>query len=134
MAAIAVHRLAERGLVDYDAPVARYWPEFAAAGKDAVTVRHLLTHSAGLPRLREPLPPGGLYEWETVVAALAAEAPHWEPGTAHGYHTFSFGLSDQPKPGYQVTPRSLEVQRRLRPAVLEALQQHGYVEDEKKAI
>jgi CubicO group peptidase (beta-lactamase class C family) len=91
MTAIALHRLAERGLVDYDAPVSRYWPEFAAAGKEGVTVRHLLTHSAGLPRLREPLAPGGIYDWDTVVAAFAAEAPHWEPGTAHGYHTLSFG-------------------------------------------
>jgi CubicO group peptidase (beta-lactamase class C family) len=91
MTAVAVHRLAERGLVAYDAPVATYWPEFAAAGKEHVTVRHLLTHSAGLPKLREALPPGGLYDWDTVVGAFAAEAPHWEPGTAHGYHTLSFG-------------------------------------------
>ena len=91
MTAIAVHRLAERGLVDFDAPVATYWPEFAAAGKSGVTVRHLLTHSAGLPRLREALPPGGIYDWATVAAAFAAEEPFWEPGTAHGYHTLSFG-------------------------------------------
>ena len=91
MTALAVHRLAERGLVDYDAPVATYWPEFAAAGKEGVTVRHLLTHAAGLNRLRDPLPPGGIYDWDTVVAALAAEEPFWEPGTAHGYHTLSFG-------------------------------------------
>jgi CubicO group peptidase (beta-lactamase class C family) len=91
MVAIALHRLAERGLVDYDATVATYWPEFAAAGKEAVTVRHLLTHSAGLPKLREALPAGGIYHWDTVVDAFAAEAPHWEPGTAHGYHTLSFG-------------------------------------------
>jgi CubicO group peptidase (beta-lactamase class C family) len=91
MTAIAVHRLAERGLLDYDAPVARSWPEFAASGKEHVTVRHLLTHSAGLPKLREALPPGGIYDWDTVTRAFAAEAPHWEPGTAHGYHTLSFG-------------------------------------------
>lgn len=91
MTALAVHRLAERGLVDYDAPVATYWPEFAAAGKEGVTVRHLLTHAAGLNRLRDPLPPGGIYEWDTVVAALARETPFWDPGTAHGYHTLSFG-------------------------------------------
>ena len=62
-----------------------------------------------------------------VAASVAAPQ-----ASLASYHTFSFGLSDQPKPGYQVTPRSLEVQRRLRPAVLEALQQHGYVEDENK--
>ncbi|HEX2672137.1 MAG TPA: DUF4136 domain-containing protein [Polyangiaceae bacterium] len=59
--------------------------------------------------------------------ATSVAAPH---ASLASYHTFSFGLSDQPKPGYQVTPRSLEVQRRLRPAVLAALQQHGYAEDE----
>jgi CubicO group peptidase (beta-lactamase class C family) len=91
IAAICLHQLAERGLIDIDAPVARYWPEFAAAGKQDVTVRHVLTHAAGLNRLRDPLPPGGLYDWRTVVDALAAEAPHWPPGTAHGYHTLSFG-------------------------------------------
>ncbi len=91
MTAIAVHRLAERGLVEYDAPVAEYWPEFAAAGKERVTVRHLLTHSAGLTKLRDPLGPGGIYHWNTVVDAFAAEAPWWTPGTAHGYHTLSFG-------------------------------------------
>jgi CubicO group peptidase (beta-lactamase class C family) len=91
MVAIAVNRLAEQGLVDHDAPVARYWPEFAAAGKETVTVRHLLTHSAGLPRLGTPLSPGGIYEWDMVVAALAAATPEWEPGAAHGYHSLSFG-------------------------------------------
>ncbi len=91
MTAIAVHRLAERGLLDYDEPVAAYWPEFAAAGKSGVTVRHLLTHAAGLNRLREPLTAGGIFDWTTVTDALAAEEPFWEPGTAHGYHTLSFG-------------------------------------------
>jgi CubicO group peptidase (beta-lactamase class C family) len=81
----------DRGRLDYDAPVASYWPEFAAAGKAAITVRQLLSHQAGLPLLRAPLPPGGIYDWQTVVRAFAAEKPHWEPGTAHGYHTLSFG-------------------------------------------
>jgi CubicO group peptidase (beta-lactamase class C family) len=91
MVAVTVNRVAERGLLDYDDPVARHWPEFGAAGKEAVTVRHLLTHSAGLPRVGTPLPPGGIYEWDVVVAALAAAAPVWEPGSAHGYHTLTFG-------------------------------------------
>jgi CubicO group peptidase (beta-lactamase class C family) len=91
LAATCLHRLVDRGLVDYDAPVCRYWPGFEAAGKDGVTVRHVLTHQAGLPRLREPLGPGGLFDFALVCRALAAEAPLWEPGTAHGYHTLSFG-------------------------------------------
>jgi CubicO group peptidase (beta-lactamase class C family) len=91
LAALCLHQLVEQGRVELDVPVARYWPEFGAAGKEAVSVRHVLTHSAGLNRLRDPLPPGGVYDWATVTAALAAEAPHWEPGTAHGYHTLSFG-------------------------------------------
>jgi CubicO group peptidase (beta-lactamase class C family) len=91
MAALCAHLLADRGRLDLDAPVARYWPEFAAAGKGAITLRQLLSHQAGLPTLRQPLAPGGIYDWEAVVRALAAEAPHWPPGSAHGYHTLSFG-------------------------------------------
>src|SRR5262245_16120620 len=91
MIALCAHLLADRGQLDYDAPVARYWDEFAAAGKAAITVRQLMSHQAGLPLLRAPLAPGGIYDWDTVVRALAAEKPHWEPGTAHGYHTLSFG-------------------------------------------
>ena len=91
MAALCAHMLADRGSLDYEAPVARYWSEFAQAGKESVSVRQLMSHQAGLPALREPLAPGGIYDWDTVVTALAAERPHWEPGSAHGYHTLSFG-------------------------------------------
>ena len=91
MAALCAHLLADRGRLDYDAPVANYWSEFAQAGKESVTVRELMSHRAGLPSLREPLGPGGLWDWDTVANALAAEEPHWEPGSAHGYHTLSFG-------------------------------------------
>jgi CubicO group peptidase (beta-lactamase class C family) len=91
MTALCAHRLADAGRLDYDAPVCRYWPEFAARGKEAITVRQVLSHQAGLPALRAPLPPGGLYDWQTVVTALAAERPFWPPGSAHGYHTLSFG-------------------------------------------
>lgn len=91
MTALCAHLLADRGRLEFDAPVACYWPEFAAAGKSAITVRQLLSHQAGLPLLRRPLPPGGIYDWQTVVRAFEAEAPHWPPGTAHGYHTLSFG-------------------------------------------
>jgi CubicO group peptidase (beta-lactamase class C family) len=83
--------LVSRGLLDLDAPVSRYWPEFAAAGKEAITVRLLLSHQAGLPAVRQPLRPGGLFDWDYVVGTLATEAPFWEPGTRQGYHAFTFG-------------------------------------------
>jgi CubicO group peptidase (beta-lactamase class C family) len=90
--ALCAHLLAAAGQLDLDAPVATYWPEFAANGKERVLVRHLLNHQAGLPALREPLPPGGLYDWDDVCARLAAEAPFWEAGTRHGYHALTFGF------------------------------------------
>ena len=91
MVALCAHMLVEQGLLDLDAPVARYWPEFAQAGKASLPVRYLLTHEAGLPALDRTLPPGASLEWETMVAALAAQRPLWEPGTAMGYHTITFG-------------------------------------------
>jgi CubicO group peptidase (beta-lactamase class C family) len=90
--ALAVHLLASDGVLDVDEPVATYWPEFAAAGKERVLVRHLLNHQAGLPAVRDPVPPGGLYDWDGMVARLAGEAPFWEPGTRHGYHALTFGF------------------------------------------
>jgi CubicO group peptidase (beta-lactamase class C family) len=92
MVAVCAHRLVERGLLDVDAPVARYWPEFAQAGKELLPVRFLLNHKAGLPAVREPLPMGTLYDWNAMAAALAREAPWWEPGTKHGYHAVTFGF------------------------------------------
>jgi CubicO group peptidase (beta-lactamase class C family) len=89
--ALCAHILAARGAIDLDAPVARYWPEFAKGGKDAVTVRMVLNHQAGLPALREPIPENGLCDWDAVVDALAAMEPLWEPGTRHGYHALVFG-------------------------------------------
>lgn len=89
--ALAAHRLVDEGKLDLDAPVARYWPEFAQAGKGAVPVRLLLSHRAGLPAVRKLLPNEALYDWEAMTGALAAEAPWWEPGAAHGYHAVSFG-------------------------------------------
>ncbi|MBD1554217.1 serine hydrolase [Pseudomonas typographi] len=88
---VAVLQLAAEGKLDLDAPVARYWPEFAAAGKAEVTVRQLLCHRAGLPAIRQALAPEALYRWQTMVGVLAAEAPWWEPGTAHGYAAVTFG-------------------------------------------
>jgi CubicO group peptidase (beta-lactamase class C family) len=90
--ALAAHLLASAGELDIDVPVATYWPEFAAAGKDRVLVRHLLNHQGGLPALRDPVPAGGFYDWDDVVGRLAAETPFWEPGTRHGYHALTFGF------------------------------------------
>ncbi len=81
----------ERGQLDIDAPVADVWPEFAAAGKAAVTTRHLLTHQAGLPVLDAPISFAECNDWDLVAARLAAQAPRWAPATAHGYHPLTFG-------------------------------------------
>ncbi|MGW7528687.1 serine hydrolase domain-containing protein [Streptomyces sp. NPDC054783] len=89
--ALCAHLLADRGLLDLDAPVAAYWPEFAAAGKEKVLVRHLLSHRAGLSGLREPHSVAELYDWELTTARLAATAPWWEPGTRSGYHALTYG-------------------------------------------
>jgi CubicO group peptidase (beta-lactamase class C family) len=83
--------LADRGELDFYAPVARYWPEFAAAGKEAVEVRHLMAHTAGLPGWDEPMQPEDLADWDKCTSLLAAQAPWWEPGTASGYHLISQG-------------------------------------------
>jgi len=90
--ALAAHLLASAGQLDFDEPVATYWPEFAAAGKEGLLVRHVLSHQAGLPALREPLKEGAFYDWDYMVDQLAAEAPFWEPGTRHGYHAYTFGF------------------------------------------
>ncbi|MGZ3621121.1 MAG: serine hydrolase domain-containing protein, partial [Candidatus Binataceae bacterium] len=91
LTAICAHRLAGEGRLDLDAPVAKYWHEFAANGKGRITVRQLMNHRAGLPAIRKPLAPEDLYAWRTMTDALAAEEPWWEPGTRHGYHAITFG-------------------------------------------
>ncbi len=83
--------LADRGELDLHAPVARYWPEFAAAGKERIEVRHLLSHTAGLSGWSEPLAVSDLFDWEKVTGLLAAQEPWWEPGTASGYHAVTQG-------------------------------------------
>ncbi|MEU7426137.1 serine hydrolase domain-containing protein [Streptomyces sp. NPDC040750] len=90
--ALCAHILADRGLLDLDAPVAAYWPEFAAAGKEGVLVRHLLSHRAGLSGLRERHSLDDLYDWELTTARLAATEPWWEPGTRSGYHALTYGF------------------------------------------
>ncbi|MGW0188925.1 serine hydrolase domain-containing protein [Streptomyces sp. NPDC003362] len=89
--ALCAHVLADRGLLDLDAPVATYWPEFAAAGKEKVLVRHLLSHRAGLSGPREPHSFADLCDWELTTARLAATEPWWEPGTRSGYHALTYG-------------------------------------------
>ncbi|MEV5312411.1 serine hydrolase domain-containing protein [Streptomyces sp. NPDC052610] len=89
--ALCAHILADRGLLDLDAPVATYWPEFAAAGKEKVLVRHLLSHRAGLSGPREPHSFADLCDWELTTARLAATEPWWEPGTRSGYHALTYG-------------------------------------------
>jgi len=90
--ALCAHLLATAGQLDFDAPVARYWPEFGANGKDGVLVRHLLDHQAGLPAVREFLDPGAFLDWDGMVERLAAEELFWEPGSAYGYHALTFGF------------------------------------------
>ncbi len=89
--ALCAHMLASRGKLDVDAPVAELWPEFAHKGKERVTTRMMLDHSAGVPALREPVKDNGPYEWDYMTERLAAEEPFWVPGTRNGYHGFTFG-------------------------------------------
>ena len=88
---LAALMLVDRGELDVDAPVARYWPEFAAAGKEGVLVRHLLSHTSGVSGLDQPAVVEDLYDWDKSTARFAAQAPWWEPGTASGYHALNFG-------------------------------------------
>lgn len=90
-AAICVARLVEAGKIDYEAPVASYWPEFAQAGKEAITVGQLLSHQGGLPYVDAVLTFDDVIAVDPVVAALAAQKPVWEPGTRHGYHALTYG-------------------------------------------
>ncbi|MEV5968098.1 serine hydrolase domain-containing protein [Kribbella sp. NPDC051952] len=91
VAAICANLLVQRGLIDLDRPVAAYWPEFGAAGKESLPVRMLLNHQAGLPLVDAPVTFDDVVAGEPVVAALAAQAPVWTPGSAHGYHAVTFG-------------------------------------------
>lgn len=92
MAATCLLVLADRGELDLEAPVARYWPEFAGQGKDRVTVAHVMGHTAGLPGWDPAIDPEVLYDWDAATSALAAQAPWWEPGTASGYHALTQGF------------------------------------------
>jgi CubicO group peptidase (beta-lactamase class C family) len=89
--AVALHVLAERGLIDYDAPVAKYWPEFAANGKGATTVRHVLMHRSGIPMMPVGVTPELMCDWDWMVREIANLTPVFEPGTTNAYHTLVFG-------------------------------------------
>ena len=91
MTALCAHRLVEEGRLRLDEPVATYWPEFAAAGKEHLPVRWLLSHRAGLAAIRPLLPNDALYDWTDMTTALAEESPWWAPGHGHGYHAVTFG-------------------------------------------
>jgi len=91
LTAMCAHHLAQSGALDLEAPVARYWPEFAAEGKDRVTVAQLLAHQAGLWDIDGKMTTEEALAWDPVVRALAAQAPHWEPGSQHGYHATTYG-------------------------------------------
>jgi len=90
--AICAHLLVQRGLLDLDAPVTRYWPEFGAAGKADIPVRWLLSHQVGLPVLDGPLTFEDACAWHPVIRALERQKPAWKPGTEHVYHSMTFGF------------------------------------------
>lgn len=89
--AVTALQLVGEGKLDLDVPVARYWPEFAASGKERITLRQLLSHQAGLPAIHASLPGEALYDWQAMTAALAAEEPWWTPGQGHGYAPITYG-------------------------------------------
>jgi len=89
--AVCAHTLAQAGRLDVEAPAADYWPEFAAAGKETMPVSYLMSHQAGLAWIDDTMSLDEALAWDPVVEALAAEAPKWEPGTAHGYHATTYG-------------------------------------------
>lgn len=91
LTATLIARLVEQGRLSYAQPVAEVWPEFAQAGKGAITLEQVLSHQAGLPGFLEPMDPALWFDWDAICARLAAMAPLWPPGTASGYHAVSVG-------------------------------------------
>jgi CubicO group peptidase (beta-lactamase class C family) len=91
MTALCIHLLVDRGLIDVEAPVAKYWPEFAQASKENILVKHLMSHSAGLPGFDEKIPVEALYDWDRIIGLLASQKPWWKPGSKIGYHMITFG-------------------------------------------
>jgi CubicO group peptidase (beta-lactamase class C family) len=91
-AALALLQLVDAGELELDARVSRAWPDFARRESECTTVRHVLCHRAGLPAVREQLPPQAVFDWDRMCAALARTRPWWEPGTRHAYHTNTYGF------------------------------------------
>ncbi len=91
MTALSALLLADQGDLDFDRPVADYWPEFAGPGKNEITTAHFMSHTAGLSGLDEPTAPEDLFDWEKITSLLAAQEPWWTPGTASGYHAITQG-------------------------------------------
>jgi CubicO group peptidase (beta-lactamase class C family) len=91
VAALAVHQLADRGLLDYEAPVSEYWPAFAANGKGAITVAQAMSHQGGLHAMPSPFAVPHLLDWDAGIARIESGEPAWQPGTATGYHAVTFG-------------------------------------------
>ncbi|MER6120459.1 serine hydrolase domain-containing protein [Streptomyces sp. NPDC001743] len=91
LTSLAALVLIDRGALDPNRPVAHYWPEFAARGKEHIEVRHVLAHTSGLSGWEQPFSVEDLYDWPTASARLAAQAPWWEPGSASGYHVQTQG-------------------------------------------
>ncbi|MBL1102766.1 serine hydrolase domain-containing protein [Streptomyces coffeae] len=92
MTALCALVLADRNELGLSAPVAKYWPEFGIAGRDRIEIRHLLSHTAGLPDWDQPMTLDDLCDWEKATTLLARQSPRWEPGTASGYHRFTYGF------------------------------------------
>jgi CubicO group peptidase (beta-lactamase class C family) len=90
-AAVALLQLVSEGRLDLDRPVCAYWPEFGSNGKDGITVRQILSHTAGMAAIHTPLPAEALYDWERMTQTIAADSPWWVPGTAHGYSPITYG-------------------------------------------
>jgi CubicO group peptidase (beta-lactamase class C family) len=91
VASTVVHVLAERGILDYDTKIAELWPEFGAHGKETATVRHVLTHTVGVPGIPADTTPEDLCDWDKMCAIIAEAEPWWEPGTRTAYHAYPFG-------------------------------------------
>ena len=90
MCALCTHVLIDRGLIDFDAPVARYWPEFAQAGKSGVLVRHVLSHTCGVIYC-DRAPPGSWFDWDVHIRAIEQQEPAWTPGTRGAYNSINIG-------------------------------------------
>jgi len=92
VASTLLHVYADRGLIDYDAPVSKYWPEFAAGGKEGITVRQVMCHEAGLYAISDMIEHGSeMLDWKQITSCIAASTPRHAAGTAHGYHALTYG-------------------------------------------